>query len=347
MGSEAVTYIDRGQSHGQAIGSVIALTLLYYDYALTFDLELRLFWSQHSFKQWGSILFFLNRYFGVIGHVPFILQRVVRHNSALNRICKPFFPYRQILTFMMQTVIGSIFITRTYALYNRSRAVLAGLTSLGFTAIAVSAYMLHQGIKHAMGSSFSGGNMNCLNSALSESEPWRLAVIWGSVMVFDFIVVVLTLVRVIYIKRRSGKNNALTHVLIRDGVMYYGVTTLAMLSTVIPLLHGAEKMRGVPVTMTNILASVLASRLMLNLRESGEYSGTSVGVASSAPSSILSRVLTNIEDVDEDVVHESLDCQRDRPDPILETNMDSIAEWINTSGQAPMMFDTSSIVRDV
>jgi hypothetical protein len=83
--------------------------LLYYDYALTFDLELRLFWSQHSFKQWGSILFFLNRYFGVIGHVPFILQRVVRHNSALNRICKPFFPYRQILTFMMQTVIGCMF----------------------------------------------------------------------------------------------------------------------------------------------------------------------------------------------------------------------------------------------
>ncbi|KAF9777350.1 hypothetical protein BJ322DRAFT_1097000, partial [Thelephora terrestris] len=234
------------------------------------DLELRLFWSQHSFKQGDPSFSFLNRYFG----------RVVRHNSALNRICKPFFPYRQILTFMMQTVIGSIFITRTYALYNRSRAVLAGLTSLGFAC--------HCSIKHAMGSSFSGGNMNCLNSVLSESD----------VMVFDFIVVMLTLVRVIYIKRRSGKNNALTHVLIRDGVMYYGyisfllVTTLAMLSTVIPLL---EKMRGVPVTMTNILAS------------SGEYSGTSVGVASSAPSSILSRVLTNIEDVDEDVVHESLD----------------------------------------
>lgn len=44
-----------------------------------------------------------------------------------------------------------------------------------------------------------------------------LAVIWGGVMVFHLVVVVLTLVKTIQIKRRSGKDHTLTHLLIRDG----------------------------------------------------------------------------------------------------------------------------------
>lgn len=44
-----------------------------------------------------------------------------------------------------------------------------------------------------------------------------LAVIWGSVMIFDLVVVVLTLARTMKIKRRSGKGHTLTHILMRDG----------------------------------------------------------------------------------------------------------------------------------
>lgn len=72
------------------------------------------------------------------------------------------------------------------------------------------------------------------------------------------------------------------------------------------------------------LASVLVSRLMFNLRESGEHSATSTMTmtASSPPSSILSRALTDVEDVDEDVVHESLNCQRNRPNPVLQVDVE-------------------------
>ena len=44
-----------------------------------------------------------------------------------------------------------------------------------------------------------------------------LAVAWSTVMIFDLIVVAMTLVRTIKINRRSGKNRALTCVLMRDG----------------------------------------------------------------------------------------------------------------------------------
>ena len=44
-----------------------------------------------------------------------------------------------------------------------------------------------------------------------------LAVAWCGVMVFDLVVVVMTLARTIKINKRSGKDRTLTHVLIRDG----------------------------------------------------------------------------------------------------------------------------------
>lgn len=127
------------------------LALLYYDYALTFGRECNLFWSLNSFKRWGSILFFLNRYCGVIGHTLIFAQVFVRPDSAL---CKHLRGYHQFLAIGMQSIVACMspcshyvpyirrnpahhqtgtFIMRTYALYDRSRVVLVGLL---FTALA-------------------------------------------------------------------------------------------------------------------------------------------------------------------------------------------------------------------
>ena len=43
------------------------------------------------------------------------------------------------------------------------------------------------------------------------------AVTWGGVMIFDFVVVVLTIIRTMKIKRRSRKVHTLTDLLMRDG----------------------------------------------------------------------------------------------------------------------------------
>lgn len=80
--------------------------LLYYDYLLTFDRERRLFWSRHGFKQWGSLLFFLNRYCGVLGHVPVIIQTFSSPDSTLHRLCSHLSLYHQILAIVMQTTVG-------------------------------------------------------------------------------------------------------------------------------------------------------------------------------------------------------------------------------------------------
>lgn len=85
---------------------VFCAAILYYDYALTFGVERRLFWSLRSFKQWGSVLFFFNRYFGIVGNVPFAIEVFVGVESALFPLCKPSSAYRQITGVVMQIVVG-------------------------------------------------------------------------------------------------------------------------------------------------------------------------------------------------------------------------------------------------
>jgi hypothetical protein len=42
-------------------------------------------------------------------------------------------------------------------------------------------------------------------------------VAWSTVMIFDLVVIVMTLVRTIQINRRSGEKRTLKHVLMQDG----------------------------------------------------------------------------------------------------------------------------------
>ena len=137
--------------------------LLYYDYALTFDYERRLFWSRQGITQWGSILFFLNRYCGIIGYIPVFTLLFARPGSALYHLCKPVYLYHQLLAVIMQSIVVGTsphpkhlmcsqrpssesltvtFVTRTYALYDRSRVVLVGLTTLALAGAALG------GVRH-------------------------------------------------------------------------------------------------------------------------------------------------------------------------------------------------------
>lgn len=90
--------------------------LLYYDYVLTLDRECHLFWSRRITKQWGPVLFFVNRCCGILGHIPVITQMVARPKSSLYSLCKPEYLYHQILVVIIQTIIGGTLLCATATL---------------------------------------------------------------------------------------------------------------------------------------------------------------------------------------------------------------------------------------
>ena len=53
-------------------------------------------------------MFFFNRYFGVIGHVPVFIQLFARPGSTLYSFCKPVRLYHQILAIIMQAIIACL-----------------------------------------------------------------------------------------------------------------------------------------------------------------------------------------------------------------------------------------------
>jgi hypothetical protein len=77
--------------------------VLFYDYAMTFEMEISRFWSpkQHT---WGRILFLLNRYGSLFGHIP-IIAKIFLHNPTANT-CNAMEQYHEWLAIVMQFIIG-------------------------------------------------------------------------------------------------------------------------------------------------------------------------------------------------------------------------------------------------
>ncbi|KAK7683059.1 hypothetical protein QCA50_013731 [Cerrena zonata] len=54
-------------------GIAASLAVLFYDYALTLELEIKLFWARSS-PTWPSFFFFLARYSALIIHIPIAVE---------------------------------------------------------------------------------------------------------------------------------------------------------------------------------------------------------------------------------------------------------------------------------
>lgn len=126
---QTVHYFDRAQcvtSRARLSPIVLIaacyLALLYYDYALTFGRECTLFWSLNSFKRWGSILFFLNRYCGVIGHTLVFVEIFIRPDSDL---CTHLHGYHQFLAIAMQSIVAGMSPCSPYYAHSRESSSLS------------------------------------------------------------------------------------------------------------------------------------------------------------------------------------------------------------------------------
>ncbi|RPD66289.1 hypothetical protein L227DRAFT_570181 [Lentinus tigrinus ALCF2SS1-6] len=119
---------------------MIAFSMLYYDYLLTLLLEVDLFWSKARFST-VSLLFLINRYLGLFGVVPVILEYFedlppsVSHLAASR--CRQLQTYHEYYAIISQSFAAALLIIRTYALYDRSKRVLISLLALGVTCIVV------------------------------------------------------------------------------------------------------------------------------------------------------------------------------------------------------------------
>ena len=77
--------------------------VLFYDYALTFEMEKSRFLSPPQCN-WGTTIFLLNRYVAIFGHFPVIAEIFIHHPTE--KTCHILQTYHQYLAIVIQIIIA-------------------------------------------------------------------------------------------------------------------------------------------------------------------------------------------------------------------------------------------------
>jgi len=240
--------------------NLVSFSILLYDYCLTFVAEVERCWMGEF--NWATGFFYLNRYLTLFGHVPIMLEyfwSIPNPNKA--KICHDLRSFHPYLAIVIQIVVASMLIMRMYALYDRSRKVLA-LYIVVAAAIVFGACWAMLGGKKEKNLDVQA-KIGCAPN-MSRERAIRLGAAWVGMFAFDSLVFCMTLYKSIVLPRPIGVN--ILDILFRDGAIYFGVIVGSNLANVLTYMLGGPFTRGIATSFTNIISSVMISRLVLNLR---------------------------------------------------------------------------------
>nr|GAT42612.1 predicted protein [Mycena chlorophos] len=255
-----------------------AFTLLFYDYLLTLKWEVSRYWPHPSRPTLTSptILFFANRYGTLLGNIPIVLLDVWLSPATERKaqVCSGLEDYHQYFIIVIQLLVGLMLVLRTYALYERSRYVLASMIFCVLAVIAIGVWgTLHSSSLPAQDK---GSNiplrMGCAYG-IKKKETIGYIAAWSGMGAFDVLIFVLTLYRTLTATLSSSRRRFsltgmnLLAVLMRDGILYFGVIVLCNVGNILTFAIGSDYTRGILNTFTNIISSIMISRLMLNIRD--------------------------------------------------------------------------------
>ncbi|KAJ7305441.1 hypothetical protein DFH08DRAFT_976369 [Mycena albidolilacea] len=266
------------QLNSNAYFDLVSFSILFYEYCITLDWEISRYWGTRL--SWPKALFFANRYGTLLGNIPVVMEYFWTENSTptkikvglcvlctamyaqLHQICLGLESYHQYFIIATQILVGVMLILRTYALYGRSKRVLALILTVTAGVIVVGFWSVLTG--KAVDKTTNLPLYFGCDYPTSKAQGLSLAAAWGGVAKSDRIFL-LTLYKVFHQRRPNGSD--LVTVLLRDGSVYFGVMLLSNLSNIATFVLGTPYTRGIATTFTNIISSVMITRLMLNIRD--------------------------------------------------------------------------------
>ncbi|EIW56669.1 uncharacterized protein TRAVEDRAFT_49487 [Trametes versicolor FP-101664 SS1] len=253
--------------------SSVAFALLYYDFVLTIPQEVERYWERKF--SLPSFLFFLNRYMSVLCHIPVIVEffgvipesRYQMLTTSVVQQCREFQQYHRFISMVIQGVVAALMLLRTYALYGQDRRVLILLSTIIGTGGIISVWVLVAGhrtrrptVTYAEAIAKTGCDLT-----LSQEEGYDLAIAWSSILVFDAVVFILTLLQAL--KAGRSLSGSYLRVMLRDGTIYFAALFVCYLSNILAYALAKPVHKGVSTSITNVVSTTLITRLMLNIRD--------------------------------------------------------------------------------
>lgn len=260
-----------------------------------------------------------------------------------------------------------MFTLRTYALYERSKLILAVILVPSTALFSTACVCLNKNISVQLFMSYLQWSLGTQDT----SEPFiptmtmtgchvsstylqgaHIAVAWECLVGFDTILFLLTAARAIYLTPSTRSRSPSIHcfsilhstsylnligIIYRDGAVYFGVMALFNLANVITFYTAPDLLRGALSTPSSAVSALLCARLMLNIHEAPVPTGAlalpshSTGAEATGPNgraAFTSQFELGAENVD------TLDVYQVRDSPLSIDKSAWVAEYMNSPQSA-------------
>jgi len=237
--------------------------LLTFEYFLQLGNEVEYFWQ----KRWsfGKCLFLWSRYYSLLYNAVnaiFFMQP----NPSLD-LCTTFFHAQNTCTAVQMVTTHVILELRLYAMYGRSKRILALLISL------ISCEATAMGVLFGIAKAGVIGTNNpaegvfiCADSDPTDGSHW-IMYYWVSVLTIESCLLSLALYQA-WIHRHRVHGGGLMRALTRDSVLYFIMIFWIYLVNLVLWAHNRITLDELGTSYSLVISVILANRLMIGVRSS-------------------------------------------------------------------------------
>lgn len=238
--------------------ALIAVTVLYYDFILTFRDEVEFVWKTALSPI--NVLFVANRYFAIMASVVCIVA-LFSPNWTLSR-CQHFAKFEGLFTEVVVLISEIMLIMRVYAVHKKNNLVLLILLSIWTVQLCLMSFTLqNSGPVIIPRTSVTFGCVLVANPNIGDLDVFFVV----PSIVFDGFTIILLLWG-LYIRTEIKNTSSLFRVLLRDGVLYFVVVVLINTAWITTGLTLATDLKNILSFISTVMTNVLIGRLTLNLK---------------------------------------------------------------------------------
>ncbi|KAH7094035.1 hypothetical protein BKA62DRAFT_721459 [Auriculariales sp. MPI-PUGE-AT-0066] len=233
---------------------IASFALLMFDWFITLDIEIEHIWQRQRSVftyVWVSLRYGPIAFLTVTTYIFF-------QTSWEPEVCKPWSVVPSVMIFCVLLTVHVVFALRTYALYSRARWV---MYILAFGLIAETATMIWTAIDEFQTRLPKG--YGCMPGS-PRTVPGL--VVWTAPFLFDVTVFGLTLYRTIQFIR-NRKDIPIVQVMIRDGVVFFGLMVVSYGSNIVLYLSMPVGLQDVNAALSVALTVICTQRIVFNLRD--------------------------------------------------------------------------------
>ncbi|KIK50770.1 hypothetical protein GYMLUDRAFT_252670 [Collybiopsis luxurians FD-317 M1] len=238
------------------------------DYVLTFPMEVQYLWT--SKFRLSTFLYVLCRY-ALLANVLYLLDIA----GKLTENCNTWYQFISALSVLGRAAVIVVFTGRTWAVWGKNRFILAYMSLLGVTCVALD-------ITHVPGLRCAGSSTIPMSAARSSlHSPNDLLSIL--MVVFEFSSAILNSIRCVLAFRAQGRSwkeqrEGFQFLLFEQGIFYFSIISLFTTAAVILNFQAPSGFfQRLLNALTLPLSGLLTARLLLHIRE-WEYKHSPAGI---------------------------------------------------------------------